>query len=93
MDADGERDSSRSTTRPAYLPAKLDSLLALDWPADPLEVLDVLRTARRTTPAPSRATTQARDPRVRLIVGERRRGKPTAVNTMRLLALGEVLLS
>jgi cellulose synthase/poly-beta-1,6-N-acetylglucosamine synthase-like glycosyltransferase len=74
-----------------YLPAKLDSLLALDWPADRLEVLVYSDGASDSTCAIARDYA-ARDPRVKLIVGEQRRGKPTAVNTMRPLALGEVLL-
>jgi cellulose synthase/poly-beta-1,6-N-acetylglucosamine synthase-like glycosyltransferase len=74
-----------------YVAAKLDSLLALDYPADRLEILvysdgatdgsdDIVRDYER------------RDPRVRLVRGERRAGKPTAVNAMRERATGEVLL-
>lgn len=74
-----------------YLPAKVESLLALDWPADKLEILlysdgstdDTTRVASELA---------AKDPRVKLIVAEERRGKPIGVNRMVEVATGEVLL-
>lgn len=75
----------------SYLPAKLDSLLALDWPADRLEILLYSDGATDETEALAEAY-ERRDPRVRLVRGGQRAGKPTAVNRMLELATGEVLL-
>ncbi len=75
----------------AYLPGKLDSLLALDWPGDRLEVLVYSDGATDETEAIA-AAYAARDPRVRLVRGGARAGKPTAVNRLRAEARGEVLL-
>ncbi|WP_437939108.1 glycosyltransferase family 2 protein [Sorangium sp. So ce341] len=75
----------------SYLPAKVESLFALDYPKDKLEVLlysdgstdDTVRVAQQLS---------ERDPRVKVIVSEARRGKPIGVNTMLGVATGEVLL-
>ncbi|AUX29231.1 MULTISPECIES: glycosyltransferase family 2 protein [Sorangium] len=75
----------------SYLPAKVESLFALDYPRDKLEVLlysdgstdDTVRVAQQLS---------ERDPRVKVIVSEARRGKPIGVNTMLGVATGEVLL-
>ncbi|WP_437836365.1 glycosyltransferase family 2 protein [Sorangium sp. So ce1153] len=75
----------------SYLPAKVESLFALDYPRDKLEVLlysdgstdDTVHVARQLA---------ERDPRVKVIVSEARRGKPIGVNTMLGVATGEVLL-
>ncbi|WP_437735148.1 glycosyltransferase family 2 protein [Sorangium sp. So ce1335] len=75
----------------SYLPAKVESLFALDYPKDKLEVLlysdgstdDTVRVAQQLA---------ERDPRVKVIVSEARRGKPIGVNTMLGVATGEVLL-
>jgi poly-beta-1,6-N-acetyl-D-glucosamine synthase len=75
----------------AYVAPKLDSLLALDWPRDRLEVLVYSDGATDETCAIVE-TYAARDPRVRLLRAESRRGKPTAVNAMLAEARGEVLL-
>jgi cellulose synthase/poly-beta-1,6-N-acetylglucosamine synthase-like glycosyltransferase len=75
----------------SYLPAKLDSLLALDWPADKLEILVYSDGATDETESIAEQYA-ARDPRVRLIRGGKRAGKPTAVNRMLTEARGEVLL-
>ena len=75
----------------AYLPAKLDSLLALQWPADKLQILVYSDGATDETDAIA-SEYAARDPRVQLVVGGARAGKPTAVNRMLALATGEVLL-
>ena len=75
----------------AYLPAKLDSLLALEWPADKLQIVVYSDGATDQTDAIARDYA-ARDPRVQLVVGGTRAGKPTAVNRMLELATGEVLL-
>jgi cellulose synthase/poly-beta-1,6-N-acetylglucosamine synthase-like glycosyltransferase len=74
-----------------YLTPKIESLLALDWPADKLEILlyidgstdDTLRIATDLA---------ARHPQVKVIVAEVRSGKPIGVNRMVQVASGEVLL-
>ncbi len=75
----------------SYLPAKLDSLLALAWPKDALEIFVYSDGATDETDALTDAYA-ARDPRVKLVRGGVRAGKPTAVNRMLDLATGEVLL-
>ncbi len=75
----------------SYLPAKLDSLLALDWPADKLEIFIYSDGATDETEAITEDYAR-RDPRVHLVRGGARAGKPTAVNRMLELARGEVLL-
>lgn len=75
----------------AHLPAKLDSLLALDYPAELLEILVYSDGATDETDEVVRRYA-ARDPRVRLLGDGVRRGKPYAVNRMRGAATGEVLL-
>lgn len=75
----------------AYLGRKLDSLVAQDWPAERLEILLYCDGSTDGTRELAEAWA-ARDPRVRVLVGERRAGKPTALNAMRTVARGEVLL-
>lgn len=75
----------------AYLPAKLDSLLALDWPKDKLQIIVYADGATDETVSIVDGYAQ-RDRRVVLLHGERRAGKPTAVNRMLEIATGEVLL-
>lgn len=75
-----------------YVAAKLDSLLALDWPRDRLEILvlsdgstdgsdELLQDYARRFPGV-----------VRYLRAEGRAGKPSALNRMRAEARGEVLL-
>ncbi len=75
----------------SYLPAKLDSLLGLDYPADKLEILIYSDGATDETDAIARDYA-ARDSRVKLIKSDERRGKPIGVNRMLDEASGEVLL-
>ena len=75
----------------SYLKAKVESLLALDYPADKLEILLYSDGSTDDTNAAAEALA-ARDPRIKLIKAEERKGKPTAVNVMRAAATGEVLL-
>jgi poly-beta-1,6-N-acetyl-D-glucosamine synthase len=70
---------------------KLQSVLALDWPKDRLEVIVYCDGSRDGSEEEVRLAAAA-DPRVRLIVGARRMGKPTALNAMVSEARGEVLL-
>lgn len=75
-----------------YLPAKLDSLLALDWPRDKLEILVYSDGASDGSDAIAEEYARRFAGVVRLLRGEARAGKPTAVNRMRTEARGEVLL-
>jgi poly-beta-1,6-N-acetyl-D-glucosamine synthase len=67
-----------------YLPAKIESLLAQDYPADRIEILvycdgcsdDTEAVARSLAAAPAAAG------RIRVVVNPRRLGKPTGLNTL-----------
>lgn len=74
-----------------YLEAKLDSLFALDYPADKIEVIVWSDASTDETDA-ILARRAAADPRVRYLRGEVRCGKPSALNRMKREARGEVLL-
>jgi hypothetical protein len=75
----------------SYLGGKLDSLLAIDWPTDRLEIWVYTDGATDESVAIAE-TYAAREPRVHLMRGGARAGKPTAVNRMLEVANGEVLL-
>ncbi|WP_437532323.1 glycosyltransferase family 2 protein [Sorangium sp. So ce726] len=75
----------------SYLPTKVESLLALDYPKDKLEVLLFSDGSTDDSVLVARQLAE-RDPRVKVIVSEARRGKPIGVNTMLGVATGEVLL-
>jgi cellulose synthase/poly-beta-1,6-N-acetylglucosamine synthase-like glycosyltransferase len=75
----------------AYIDAKLSSLLVLDYPADKMEILVYSDASSDGTDTIVTARAQ-KDPRVRLLRGDTRMGKPTALNRMRERATGEVLL-
>ena len=74
-----------------YIEAKLASLLSQDYPPDRIEVL-VYADGCTDDTADRVAAAAARDPRVKLLVGGERAGKPTALNQMRREASGEVLV-
>lgn len=74
-----------------YLRRKLDSLLALDYPADRFEILVYCDGSVDRSAAVVREYSM-RDPRVRVIESTKRRGKPHALNVMREAARGEVCL-
>jgi biofilm PGA synthesis N-glycosyltransferase PgaC len=75
----------------AFVQQKIDSLLALDWPADKLDV--ILYSDGSTDGSDELVRDNARrDPRVQLLVGAVRQGKPSALNAMLAQARGEVLL-
>lgn len=74
-----------------YLERKLESLLRLDYPAEKLEFL-VYLDGQNHELKDIVDRFHARDPRIRLLAGERRLGKPTAINRLRAAATGDVLL-
>jgi len=75
----------------AYLEDKLASVLAMDYPADKLEVIVCSDCSSDSTDDIARAHA-AKDPRIQFMRNEQRVGKPTALNRMRDAAKGEVLL-
>ncbi len=75
----------------AYVRAKLDSLLAQDYPRDRLEIL-VCSDASDDETDGILHEYAARDARIRVFRAVERRGKPHAVNWLRSEARGEVLL-
>lgn len=75
----------------ATLQNKLASLLALDYPAEKFEIL-VYSDGSNDRTNQIVSDWSARDGRVRLLVGENRLGKPTALNRMATVARGEVLM-
>jgi biofilm PGA synthesis N-glycosyltransferase PgaC len=74
-----------------YLPAKLKSLLDQDWPSDRLEILVYSDGSTDATDSVVRQWS-AGEPRVRLVRGDRRAGKPTGLNRLAAEARGDVLL-
>src|SRR5262249_12697373 len=74
-----------------YVGAKIESLLLQDWPRERLEILVYSDGSSDGTDV-SVERFSARDPRVRLLRGAARAGKPTALNRMRAEARGEVLI-
>ena len=75
----------------AHIEAKLQSLVGQAYPADKVEILVYSDGSTDRTESIAAAWAQ-RDPRVHLIRGETRQGKPTALNRMREQATGEVLV-
>ncbi len=75
----------------SYLTAKVESLLALDYPADKIEILLYSDGSDDDTNAVA-AAIASRDPRVKLLINDKRGGKPKGVNRMLEVATGEVLL-
>lgn len=75
----------------AFLAQKLESLLAQSYPAEKIEILVYSDgSTDRTTDIVRQYA--ARDGRIRLIVSDTCRGKPTALNRLRVEARGEVLV-
>lgn len=74
-----------------YLDAKLKSLVEQDYPAHKLEILVYSDGSDDGTDDVVRSWSQ-RIPRIRLVRGPRRAGKPTALNTLKPLTRGELLL-
>lgn len=74
-----------------YLPQKLASLRALDYPPELLEILICSDGSTDATQALA-ARAAAEDPRIRVFENPRRLGKPSALNRLREAARNEVLL-
>jgi biofilm PGA synthesis N-glycosyltransferase PgaC len=74
-----------------YLQQKLESLKALDYPPERLEILIYSDGSTDDTEALARAWA-TRDPRVRLLSSPHRLGKPSGLNRLYAEATGEVLL-
>ncbi len=77
----------------SYLPAKVRSLLAQDYPA-PTEILIYCDGCTDETAAVARelAASAEAGGRIRVVVNEQRLGKPTGLNTLRGEATGELML-
>lgn len=75
----------------AIIERKLASIAALDYPRELVEILVYDDGSTDDTHAKLTAAA-ARDPRIVILRGDARRGKPTALNAMRARAHGEVLL-
>jgi hypothetical protein len=74
-----------------FVGAKVESLLAQEYPKEKLEVL-LYADGSHDDGAAQAAALAAGPERVRLLSGDARRGKPHALNRMREAASGEVLL-
>ena len=75
----------------SFIEGKVRSLLDQEYPPDKLEILVYSDGSTDETEAMVTAWA-TREPRVRLLRGERRLGKPTGLNRMREAARGELLL-
>jgi cellulose synthase/poly-beta-1,6-N-acetylglucosamine synthase-like glycosyltransferase len=78
----------------SYLPAKIASLLAQDYPIESIEILVYCDGCTDDTESIARAVAASPEARgrVRVLVSPERRGKPTALNTMAAAATGDLLL-
>ena len=78
----------------SYLPAKVASLLAQDYPIESIEILIYCDGCTDDTETIARAVAASAEARgrVRVLVSPDRRGKPTALNTMAAAATGDLLL-
>jgi len=78
----------------AYLPAKVQSLLAQEYPAERVQILITCDgcTDGSETVARELAASAAAGGRIRVLVAPGRSGKPTALNTMIAEATGDLLL-
>jgi cellulose synthase/poly-beta-1,6-N-acetylglucosamine synthase-like glycosyltransferase len=77
-----------------YLPAKIESLLAQDYPADRIEILVYCDGCRDDSAAVAQklAASPAAGGRIRVVAEAKRMGKPTGLNVLSSIATGELLL-
>ena len=77
-----------------YLPAKIESLLAQDYPADRIEILVYCDGCRDDSEAVARglAASPAAGGRIRVVAEPKRLGKPTGLNVLSAIATGDLLL-
>jgi cellulose synthase/poly-beta-1,6-N-acetylglucosamine synthase-like glycosyltransferase len=77
-----------------YLPAKIESLLAQDHPADRIEILIYCDGCRDDSEAVARGLAAAPEAagRIRVFASSERRGKPASLNAMAPEATGDLLL-
>ena len=78
----------------SYLPTKVDSLLAQDYPAERVQILITCDGCTDDSEAVARrlAASEAARGRIRVLVAPGRSGKPSALNKMTSEATGELLL-
>jgi biofilm PGA synthesis N-glycosyltransferase PgaC len=78
----------------SYLPAKVESLLAQEYPAERVQILITCDgcTDGSETVARQLAANPVAGGRIRVLVAPGRSGKPTALNTMSAEATGDLLL-
>ncbi|HET6146736.1 MAG TPA: glycosyltransferase family 2 protein [Polyangia bacterium] len=78
----------------SYLPAKIESLLAQDYPAERVQILITCDGCTDSSEAVARelAASPAAGGRIRVLVAPGRSGKPTALNSMSAQATGDLLL-
>jgi biofilm PGA synthesis N-glycosyltransferase PgaC len=78
----------------AFLRAKIDSLLAQDYPPERIEILIYSDGSTDDTEAVAQtlAAAPAAGGRIRVIAKAERRGKPTGLNALRVVARGDLLL-
>src|SRR5262249_48539714 len=78
----------------AFLPSKIDSLLAQDYPPDRMEILIYSDGSTDNTEVVARALAAAPNAtgRIHVIAAAARRGKPTGLNVLSTLARGDLLL-
>jgi biofilm PGA synthesis N-glycosyltransferase PgaC len=74
-----------------HLARKLESLQALDYPRDKLEIIVCSDGSTDATLAIARELAE-RDPRIVVLANPTRQGKPAALNRLRLAATGDVLM-
>lgn len=74
----------------AFIEAKLDSIVMLDYPAEKIEIL-VMSDGSSDATDPILARRAEADPRIKPMRSDERRGKPSALNAMRKKATGEVI--